>query len=147
MSTSQQPLVTDLLGPVDVVVFRVPSGGITKGWAALRDAQDQGQLVILDIDFVQKTAEGLRALDESEITGLGGGGLAGAHSGLLDEQDMLLAVDSLEIGDSAVVILKETLTFNRVVAAFGQEGSTLLAEETVLAEDLQASLTDGNGES
>lgn len=132
----------DPLGPVDVVTFRLPAGGVSKAWAALRDAQLQGQLLVLDVDFVQKTPGGTRALGEQEIAELGGDELIGAHSGLLDEHDLLLAVDALAVGELAVVVLKETLSFRRVVDAFGAEGAALLAEETVLTEDLQASLDE-----
>ncbi|MFZ2624306.1 MAG: hypothetical protein WAX29_03570 [Propionibacterium sp.] len=147
MSTPQNPPVADPLGPVDVVVFRLPAGGVSAGWAALREAQQQGQLLVLDVDFVQKTPGGPRTLDEQEIAALGGDELNGAHSGLLDEHDLLLAVDALGVGELAVVVLKEDLGFHRVIAAFGSEGAGLLAEEPVFAEDLQTSLDERTSQS
>lgn len=147
MSHPRQEASTDVLGPVDVVAFRLPATGVSAGWSALREAVERGHLLVLDIDFVTKTDQGLRPLSPEQIVALGAGDLADAHSGLLDDADLAFATDALDTGDVAVVILKETLTFAPVLVAFAQEGSALLTEETVVVEDLEAALDERQDQS
>ncbi|MFT8396341.1 hypothetical protein [Propionibacterium sp.] len=138
--TAQEAL--DVLGPVDAVVLQLPANGISKGWKALLEAVRDGLFTVLDADFVEKTAEGLRFLDATEITSLGAGDFISAKSELLDEADLQLVTEPLAIGQKAVVLLKENRTFTPIIAAFASEGATLLSDEPVLPEDLESTLAE-----
>ncbi len=130
----------DYLGAIDVVAFALPPEGVTAGWLGTLESVNNGQIALLDVDFVERTADGFRHLTTEEVARLGGNEISGASSEILDDADILLVVNELSVGEKAVVLLKEVLSFTPVVAAFESEGARLIAEVPVYGEDLEALL-------
>ncbi len=132
----------DYLGAIDVVAFSLPEHGVSAGWRSIVELARAGHIALLDIDFVERHADGFRHLSMAEVAHLGGDEIVGASSAILDDDDILLAVNELPIGEKAVVLLKEDLTFAHVASAFESEGARLVSEIPVYGEDLEALLEE-----
>lgn len=135
--------VGDLLGIVDAAVFSLPETGVGEAWEVLHNAAQSGLLMILDLVFLEKTADGVRRLADEEITNLGAEGVSAFESGLIDDEDLAVSAQNLLEGEKAVVVLKEDLSFYHVVEAFESEGAELVADVVVLIDDLEDALEGG----
>jgi hypothetical protein len=111
----------DELGPVDWLVVEFPGTDYGKGQVApyLKDLVDRGLVRVLDLVFLRKDKDGavemaeISDLDESEL-----GELRASEAELamvLSEQDVNDLVDTIEPGNSAVVLVWE----NQWAAPFG----------------------------
>ena len=130
----------DLLGIVDAAVFALPESGVGEAWRVLQLAAQCGLLLILDLAFLEKTADGVRRLSDEEIAALGAGDVSAIEAGLIDDDDLAISAQNLVEGEKAVVVLKEDLSFYHVVHAFESEGAELVADIVVLVDDLEETL-------
>jgi hypothetical protein len=134
------------LGPVDVVVIGFPAGAPTTGEAVpiLLDLVDRGIIRVFDALYVRKQADGtfagldLADLDEDSVGDLTA--LAGASSGLLDDDDTALVANELEPGDAAVMIVYENRWAAPFVAAVRRNGGQLIANERIHVQELIGAL-------
>ncbi|MCI2178095.1 MAG: hypothetical protein LKK46_07235 [Ancrocorticia sp.] len=133
---------TRYLGSTDVVAFALPAHGLAGAWDALVQSAQSGQILILDVTFVERTASGIERLFGRDIVSAGGDAVIGAQSGILSDGDLALATASLPVGGRAVVVLKETLTFAPVIDAFERDGAQFIAEIPVFHEDLAEELKE-----
>ncbi|MGZ4493452.1 MAG: DUF6325 family protein [Nocardioides sp.] len=113
--------VVDQLGPVDWLVVQFPGTDYGKGKVApyLEDLIDRGLIRVLDLVFLRKDEDGtlemaeISDLDESEL-----GPLRAPEAQLamvLSEQDVVDLAETIEPGNSAVVLVWE----NQWAAPFG----------------------------
>lgn len=125
-------------GPIEVLVLGFPgnqfSGEILPELANLVDS---GQIAILDLEFVAKTADGdvvtLEAADMEE------GGWAELtvvpDSDYVDNDDFQDVADMLEPGNSAAVLVFEHLWAKNLVSALAGAGGVLLFNARIPASE------------
>jgi hypothetical protein len=132
----------DALGPIDVVVIGYPPGASMTGEAVpiFLDLVDRGIIRVLDARFVRKDADGtfsgfdLADVDEDTAGDLTA--LAGASTGLLDDDDVALTAAEIEPGSVAVMIVYEDRWAGPFVAAVRGNGGVLIASQRIGVQDL-----------
>jgi uncharacterized protein DUF6325 len=132
----------DALGPIDVVVIGYPPGAPMTGEAVpiFLDLVDRGIIRVLDARFVRKDADGtfsgfdLADVDEDTAGDLTA--LAGASTGLLDDDDVALTAAEIEPGSAAVMIVYENRWAGPFVAAVRSNGGVLIASQRIGVQDL-----------
>jgi SAM-dependent methyltransferase len=137
---------SDELGPIDIVVIGYPADAPMTGEAIpiLLDLVERGIIRVLDVMFVMQGEDG--TLAGFEAVGLdekGVGDLAvfeGASSGLLGDDDVATAGETLEPGTAAVMIVYENRWAGPFVAAVRRNGGVLLDNQRIPAADLLAAL-------
>lgn len=136
----------DLLhGPVDYVIVefetRAADGSMA---AAIMDLVERGIITLLDVTMVSKGDDGsfqvidLDALDDGQLGGITV--LAGARSGLLDDEDLASAVDAISPGTSAVVIVYENTWAEPFVTAAHRIGAQFVASGRIPADELVSAI-------
>ena len=137
---------SDELGPIDIVVIGYPADAPMTGEAVpiLLDLIERRIIRVLDVMFVMQGEDGTFAgfeavgLDEKGV-----GDLAifeGASSGLLGDDDVATAAETLEPGSAAVMIVYENRWAGPFVAAVRRNGGVLLDNQRIPAADLLAAL-------
>ena len=132
----------DELGPVDIVVIAYPADAPMTGEAApmLVDLVDRGIIRVLDVLFVRQNEDG--TVSGFEATDLDSDSLGdfrvfeGASSGLLGEDDVATAGETLEPGSAAVMIVYENRWAAPFAAAVRRNGGVLVANQRIPAQDL-----------
>jgi hypothetical protein len=136
----------DELGPIDIVVIAYPAGAPMTGEAApmLLDLVDRGIIRVLDALFVQENDDG--TFSGFEATDLDSNSLGdfkvfeGASSGLLGEDDVATAGETLEPGSAAVMIVYENRWAAPFAAAVRRNGGVMVANQRIPAQDLMDAL-------
>jgi hypothetical protein len=136
----------DELGPIDIVVIAYPAGAPMTGEAApmLLDLVDRGIIRVLDALFVQGNDDG--TFSGFEATDLDSNSLGdfkvfeGASSGLLGEDDVATAGETLEPGSAAVMIVYENRWAAPFAAAVRRNGGVMVANQRIPAQDLMDAL-------
>jgi uncharacterized BrkB/YihY/UPF0761 family membrane protein len=130
----------DMLAPVDFIVVEFPDGVPTAGgFEQLLDLVDRNVIRVLDLEFIQKDATGVRTVsisDMPEHPGVDLGTWEGASSGLLDVDD--LATIGSEIGDGsiAVVVVFENVWVLGLVEGWSRSGARLVLDGAIPTGDL-----------
>jgi hypothetical protein len=94
------------VGPVDLLVLSFPSENADPGViAALRDVVSNGVVTVLDLVFLSKGHDGVvRQLDVTEgLDDVGLGLLQIDEQALISEDDLEMAIDTLDPGHSAAL--------------------------------------------
>jgi uncharacterized membrane protein len=135
---------TRVHGPVDFVLLEFQADRM-EGRAAVELLRlvDAGTIALYDILFVAKDAEGeVMALDLAAevLAGDGFADLAGAHTGLLSDDDMQEAGQALQPGTVAVLVVYENTWAIPFVAAAREAGGELVAAARIPADDVMATL-------
>ena len=123
----------DQLGPVDWLVVEFPGTDYGKGQVApyLQDLVDRGLVRVLDLVFLRKDKDGtlemgeISNLDQSEL-----GELRASEAELamvLSEQDVVDLAETIEPGNSAVVLVWENLWAAPFGSAVRHAGGQLVA--------------------
>jgi len=134
-----------LHGPVDYVIVEFESANADGSMAtAVLDLVDQGIITLLDVTLVAKGDDGSFAMvdfDALEDGDLGGiTVLAGARSGLIDDDDLAEAVNAMTPGTTAAVIVYENTWAVPFVTAAHRMGAQFVASGRIPADDLVAAL-------
>lgn len=132
-------------GPVDFLVVELPTDRATgdAAFPYLVDLVDRGIVRVLDLVVVRReqdgsvVAAGLEELDDGS-TGLAV--FAGARSGLLGDDDLAEAVDAVEPGRTAVVLVYENAWAAPFATALRRNGAQLVASGRIPVQALLASL-------
>lgn len=142
---TQQESGEDDLGPIDFLAIEFPHGRLTaSGFAQLLTLADQGIVDILDMEFIEKDADGkYKKVDvwhfavpaDIDLTAW-----AGASSGLLDDTDVDEIAASMQPGSVAVVVIYENRWVLGLVNAWRRDGARLIANGGIPAGDLIAAL-------
>jgi len=130
------------LSPVNYVVVAfgsapVPPGGLEQ----LTELVDAGRILVLDVEFVSKSADG--AVARVDADQVGARGFGGASSGLIDDADVALVGDTLGPGGVGVVVVYEDLTMLPAIQAWVAEGALVVSEGPILVDELVESLDAG----
>jgi hypothetical protein len=130
------------IGPVDIVVIGYPAGSAQTGEAIpiMVDLVDRGIIHILDVRGVRKDEDGtFSGFDIADADGNGVPDLIafdGVETGLIGDEDLRVAVDAMEPGSAAVLIVFENRWAAPFVSAVHRNGGQVIAYERVPAEDL-----------
>jgi hypothetical protein len=134
----------DVHGPIDFLLIEFQGNRLTGGAAqAMLDLVDKGIVTLYDIMVVGKTDDGVAyALDLAEGMDQAGdfADMAGVRSGLLTEDDMQAAADSMLPGTLAVLLVYENTWAIPFVAAVVDAGGELIAGARIPAPDVMAAL-------
>jgi uncharacterized membrane protein len=133
--------------PTELAVIEFPgsrfNGEIVP---ALAQLVDDGIVSILDLVFVTKDVDGsVTALELSDLDDETAGvfdELDGEVNGLLSEDDLMLAAESLSLGSSALLIVWQDTWAERLVDAVAASGGRLVAHDRLDAETVGAALAD-----
>ncbi len=129
----------DVLGPVDHLVVEFPAGAVTaQAFGGLLDLVDRGLVYVLDLEFVERPAQGApRVIDVAAVSDDPTlAVLAGASSGLLDTDDLHAVAASLEPGTVAAVVIFENLWVLPMLASLREAGGRVVSENRVDVDDL-----------
>jgi hypothetical protein len=139
---SATPDAGDMLGPVDLVVIGYPPEAPKTGEALplFVDLIERGIIRVLDVRGVRRNDDGtFDAFDVSpDVVGdfpdvaL----LEGAQTGLIADEDLRVAVEAMEPGMAALMIVFENSWAAPFVTAVHRNGGRLIAYERVGAQDL-----------
>jgi hypothetical protein len=136
----------DELGPIDIVVIAYPADAPMSGDAVpiLLDLVERGIIRVLDAMFVIKEADGTysgfeaRGLEEKGVGDLFE--FEGASSGMLGDDDVAVAADSIEPGTAAVMIVYENRWAAPFAAAVRRNGGVLVDFQRIPTQELLATL-------
>jgi hypothetical protein len=129
-------------GPIDFLLIEF-SGGQLQGAtaAAVVDLVDRGVVRLYDLLAVRKGADGAATVVDLAEEDLGGfGALAGARSGMLNDEDVAMAADALEPGTTGLLLVYENAWAVPFVAAALSEGGAPVASSRIPALDVIAVL-------
>jgi uncharacterized membrane protein len=141
------------VGPIEYLVVAFP-GNKFKGEIipALAELVENGTIRILDLVFIIKDEDGnvgaveLGELDpEDEAAAMSD--IADVDAGLLNEEDIQLAAESLENNSSAGLLVFENVWATRFAEAVRNADGQLLANERIPYEVVQAALAYAAAES
>jgi hypothetical protein len=134
------------LGPIDVVVIGYPPGAPMTGAGVplLLDLVDRGIVRVLDAMFVRKGEDGVTTrVDLADLDAETDGdltSLAGATSGLLDDDDVAKVAAEIEPGGAAVTIVYENRWAGPFVSAIRRNGGVLIASQRIGVQELMTAL-------
>lgn len=121
------------IGPVEYILIGFPGNRFTGGIApAIADLVSSGTVRIIDLVFIQKSADGTilsleyDEIDDAEVAAAYGA-IDGDADGFLDDEDILDAAEALEPDSSALLIVWEDLWAARLGAEVVASGGELLA--------------------
>ncbi|WP_422630554.1 DUF6325 family protein [Rhodococcus sp. (in: high G+C Gram-positive bacteria)] len=134
------------MGPIDYLVIEFPADRPPDGSALpqLVDLVERGLIRVLDLEFVQKGADGsVTGIDIADV-GLEGDFdvtlFAEAFSGLMDDTDLADAGEALEPGCSAAILIYENTWAAPLATALRRNGAQLVASGRIPTQSILASL-------
>ncbi|MCU0270412.1 MAG: DUF1269 domain-containing protein [Acidimicrobiales bacterium] len=135
----------DVHGPIDAVLIEFEADRATGEAAqALLDLVDRGVVQIFDLVVIRKDADGSFSgvvLDDAVAEETGGFVVfAGARSGLLGDEDLRQAAESMTPGTAAALIVYENTWARPFVAAARKAGGELIASVRIPAQDVMDAL-------
>lgn len=137
----------DWLGPVEHLDIRVaPGGSPAEGLHRLRALVDGGVVRLLDLEVVVGADGDRQAVD----VGTWGDGMGldlhafdGAWSGLLDDDDLAMALPDLDDGAVEIVVVYEVVAIAALLDAFDGPAVHVTGSGPVAEADLLAALERG----
>ena len=135
----------NVLGPVDYLAVEFPRGRMTgAGFRLLRAAVRSGAILVMDLQFVRKEADGSLARvaledvpqdDPADVSDW-----AGAYSGLLDEDDLQALGAAIDPGSLAGILVYENAWAAPMMQEIIDSGARLLGSGRIDSDDLVAVL-------
>ena len=135
------------IGPVEYVVIAFP-GNRFKGEIvpALAELVDNDVIRIIDVAFIKKDADGNTTMFEynvlDDVLAFGFADIDGEAGGVLSDEDLELAAETLEPNSSAALIVWEHRWAARVARAIQDAGGRIIAGERVPDEGVEQALAD-----
>jgi uncharacterized membrane protein len=134
------------IGPIEYIVVKFP-GNKFKGEIvpALAELVENGTIKIIDLVFIYKDADGnvasveLEDLSGDEEAGLGA---IAATGGLLNDEDIQIAAESLEPNSSGGMLLFENVWATRFAEAVRNADGELVANARIPHDIVEAALAD-----
>ena len=138
---------SEFLGPVDFLAVEFPSGRMNgSGFRMLRDLVEAGTIVVLDLEFVLKGADGSvsrLSLDNVPVDSPEDvSSWAGSFSGILDESDLTVVAETIAPGSLAGVLVYENAWAAPIMAEITASGARLLGSGRIDTDDLSDALDD-----
>jgi uncharacterized membrane protein len=135
------------MGPVEYVVIGFP-GNRFKGEIvpAVAELVDNDVIRIIDVAFIKKDADGNVTMFEydvlDDVLEYGFAAVDGEAGGVLSDEDLALAAETLEPDSSAAMIVWEHRWAARVAQAIRDAGGRIIAGERVPDEIVEQALAD-----
>jgi Family of unknown function (DUF6325) len=135
------------IGPVEYVVIAF-AGNRFKGEIvpALAELVDNDVIRIIDVAFIKKDADGNATMFEydtlDDVLEFGFADVDGEAGGVLNDEDLALAAESLAPDSSAALIVWEHRWAARVAQAIREAGGRIIAGERVPDEIVEQALAD-----
>ena len=135
------------MGPVEYIVIGFP-GNRFKGEIvpAVAELVDNGVVRIIDVAFIKKDADGNTTMFENnvldDVLAFGFADIDGEAGGVLSDEDLELAAETLEPNSSAALIVWEHRWAARVAQAIRDAGGRIIAGERVPDEVVEQALAD-----
>jgi uncharacterized membrane protein len=135
------------MGPVEYVVIAFP-GNRFKGEIvpAVAELVDNDVIRIIDVAFIKKDADGNVSIFEydslDDVLAFGFADVDGEAGGVLNDEDLELAAETLEPDSSAALIVWEHRWAARVAQAIRDAGGRIIAGERVPDEVVEQALAD-----
>ena len=132
----------DEVGTIDSLLIEFPRTEVTGQLVPpLLELVDRRLIRLLDALIVVKSADGsVQSLTSEDLDPAMVGELAGASSGLLDEEDATAAAAVLEPGTSGLLLVYENLWSIPFSVAVRQAGGQLVASDRIPVQALLARL-------
>ena len=132
----------DEVGTIDSLLIEFPRTEVTGQLVPpLLELVDRRLIRLLDALIVVKSADGsVQSLSSEDLDPAMVGELAGASSGLLDEEDAAAAAAVLEPGTSGLLLVYENLWSIPFSVAVRQAGGQLVASDRIPVQALLARL-------
>jgi len=135
------------MGPVEYIVIEFP-GNRFKGEIvpALAELVDNDVIRIIDVAFIKKDADGNVTMFEydtlEDVLAFGFADVDGEAGGVLNDEDLELAAETLEPDSSAALLVWEHRWAARVAQAIRDAGGRIVAGERVPDEVVEQALAD-----
>jgi uncharacterized membrane protein len=135
------------MGPVEYVVIAFP-GNRFKGEIvpAVAELVDNDVIRIIDVVFIKKDADGNVTMHEydslEDVLAFGFADVDGEAGGVLNDEDLELAAETLQPDSSAALIVWEHRWAARVAQAIRDAGGRIIAGERVPDEIVEQALAD-----
>lgn len=134
-----------LAGPVDYVIVEFETAAADGSMAAaIMDLVERGIITVLDVAMVSVGTDGsFTVVDIDALDGSQHGGvtvLAGARTGLIDDEDLANAAGAITAGSLASVIVYENTWAQPFVTAAHRIGAQFVASGRVPADELVAAV-------
>jgi uncharacterized membrane protein len=133
------------MGPIEYVVIGFP-GNRFKGEIvpAVAELVDNDVVRIIDVAFIKKDADGNTTMFEynvlDDVLAFGFADIDGEAGGVLSDEDLELAAETLEPDSSAALIVWEHRWAARVARAIRDAGGRIIAGERVPDEIVEQAL-------
>jgi Family of unknown function (DUF6325) len=130
-------------GPIDFVLLEFTGGhDLSTTAAAIIDLVERGIVSLYDLVAIQKADDGTFSILELDGLGHEISFIAGARSGLLGDDDMQAASDTMLPGTTGVLLMYENTWAIPFVAAALDAGGTMIATKRIPAEEVIAVLDE-----
>ena len=135
------------IGPVEYVVIGFP-GNRFKGEIvpAIAELVDNDIIHIIDVAFIKKDADGTVTAFEydslDDVLEFGFADIDGEAGGVLNDEDLRLAAETLEPDSSAALIVWEDRWAARVAQAIRDAGGRIIAGERIPDELVEQALPE-----
>ena len=132
-------------GPIDFVLLEFPDDADTKACAdAMMDLIKRDVIRLYDILVIRKALDGsYSGVDLTDVTSAGVGGFTafeGARSGLIHDDDLSTAVEAMQPGTMAALMVFENTWAAPFVGAVLDAGGELIASQRIPAPDILEAL-------
>ncbi len=135
--------MTDTHGPIDFVLLEFAGGhDLSTTASALMDLVDRGIVRLYDLVAIRKEDDATFTVVELDALGGDIFVLAGARSGLLGDDDLRAAADTMLPGTTGVLLMYENTWAIPFVSAALDAGGTMIASQRIAAEDVVAVLDE-----
>ena len=124
----------EAIGPIDFILIELDPDKVRgEAAAAVLDLVDSGIIHLFDVALLAKDLDGnVAAVDLAEAAG-DFSAIAGAQSGILDDEDIVAAGEALEPGKLGALLVYENAWAAPFVAAVRRAGGELVASARINA--------------
>lgn len=130
----------EAIGPIDFILIELDPDKVRgEATAAVLDLVESGTIRLFDVAILAKDLDGnVAAVDLSEAAAEAGdfSAIAGAQSGILDDEDIIAAGEALEPGKLGALLVYENAWAAPFVGAVRRAGGELIASARINAADV-----------
>lgn len=130
----------EAIGPIDFILIELDPDKVRgEAAAAVLDLVESGTIRLFDVALLAKDLDGnVVAVDLAEAAADAGdfSAIAGAQSGILDDEDIITAGEALEPGKLGALLVYENAWAAPFVGAVRRAGGELIASARINAADV-----------